>query len=586
MRGNEFSYRLQVIGRLRDGVSIEQAQAQMTQITAGLAAETPRWFEDRVATVEPLRDYLTRGVRTWMLMLLAAVGFVLLIACVNLANLMLARASARRRELVIRAALGASRWDLVRAMLVESLMLSLGGAALGAFIAWLGVEVLRSAIPADVPRTANIAVDLRVLAATTIAAIASGLMFGLAPILEFSRPLAGPGVSQVMRTNTANPTQQWLRGALVTVEVALAVVLLVGSGLFLASFARVTSVNLGIDPHDVLTVRVRPLVGEKNWALAQQRNRGLLQNILERVRTIPGVDVAAMVSGGVPLRGDLRTIDFGIPGRALPRGEDLDFNEISPDYFRAIRVPLLKGRFFADDDRSGSEPVVIINDAAARKYFPGEDPVGKIVQFLGTRRIVGIVGNIRHDGPETDWRRQGFVPLEQSQAVGATLVLRLSRDVGSVLPAVKSAVWSQFPGLALPDIQTLSQYREPAHRPAALQHDDAEPLWPARYRHCLRRHLRRHGVCRAVAYAGDRDSDGTWRRACRHPVVGIAASRGVSRLRARDRDDGRLGAGRSGSWISVSDRAARSVGLRRRRGYAGGDGRDRRIRPGMARRAR
>jgi putative ABC transport system permease protein len=154
----------------------------------------------------------------------------------------------------------------------------------------------------------------------------------------------------------------------------------------------------------------------------------------------------------------LRTIDFGIPGRVLRQGEDLDSNQISPDYFRALRVPLLRGRFFADADRSGSEPVVIINDAAARKYFPGEDPVGRIVQFAGTRRIVGVVGNIRHDGPETDWRRQGFVPLEQSHEVGATLVLRLSRDVGAVLPAVKSAIWSQFPGLTLPDIQTLSQY--------------------------------------------------------------------------------------------------------------------------------
>ena len=166
VRGNDFSYRLQVIARLRDGVSMEQAQAQMDQITRGLAAATPRWFEDRVAKVEPLRDYLTRGVRTWMFMLLAAVGFVLLIACVNLATLMLARASARSRELVIRSALGASRWDLVRALLVEGLLLALGGAALGAFGAWLGVEALRAAIPADVPRIATIAIDLRVLATT------------------------------------------------------------------------------------------------------------------------------------------------------------------------------------------------------------------------------------------------------------------------------------------------------------------------------------------------------------------------------------------------------------------------------------
>jgi predicted permease len=458
VRANEFSYRLQVIGRLRDGTTIEQAQAQMDQITARLAAETPRWFEDRVAKVEPLRDYVTRGVRTWMLMLLGAVGFVLLIACVNLANLMLVRASARSRELEIRSALGASRLDLVRLLLVESLLLSLGGAALGAFVAWLGVDAFRSVIPAEVPRVASITVDLRVLATIVVVSIASGLVFGAAPVLQFSRPAPRAGLARMTRANTAHATPNWLRGALVVLEVALAVVLLVGSGLFLASFARVAGVNLGIDPRDVLTVRVRPLVGPRNWELAQQRNRGLLRNLLQEVRAIPGVEVAALVSGGVPLRGDLRTIEFGIPGRVLPPNEDLDFNEISPDYFRAMRVPLLKGRFFDDDDRQGSEAVVIINDAAARKYFPGEDPIGRTVQFLGVRRIVGVVGNIRHDGPETDWRRQGFVPLDQSRAVGATLVLRLSRDVSEVLPAVKTAIWSQFPGVALPGIQTLTQY--------------------------------------------------------------------------------------------------------------------------------
>jgi putative ABC transport system permease protein len=462
VRANEFSYRLQVIGRLRDGTSLEQARAQMNQITARLAAETPRWFEDRVASVQPLREYLTRGVRTWMLMLLGAVGFVLLIACVNLATLMLVRLSARSRELVIRTAIGASRWDLVRALLAESLLLSLGGAALGAFCAWLGVEALRSVIPADVPRVAAIAVDLRVLATTIVLAIVTGLLFSVVPVHQFSRTRAGAGVTQLMRANTSGPAQQWLSGALVTLEVALAVVLLVGSGLFLASFARVSGVNLGLDPGNVLTVHVRPLVGplptDISMAVAQQRHRGLLQNILERARAIPGVEVAAFVGGGVPLRGDLRTIDFGIPGRVLPRGQDLDFNEISPDYFRAMRVALIRGRFFTDDDRQGNDPVVIINDLAARKFFSGEDPIGQTVQFLGTRRIVGVVGNIRHDGPETDWRRQGFVPLEQSRAIGATLVLRLSRNAGDVVPAMKSAIWAEFPGLALPEIRTLSQY--------------------------------------------------------------------------------------------------------------------------------
>ena len=458
VRRNEYSYRLRVIGRLRDGVSIAGAQAEMDRITARLAAETPHWFEDRVASVAPLRHDLTRGVRSWMLMLLAAVGGVLLIACVNLANLMLVRVSARSRELAVRAALGASRADLVRGLLVESLMLSIAGAALGAWAAWFGVELLRAAIPAEVPRIASIAVNWRVLAATAAAAVATGLIFGTAPILQFPRQFAGSPAPLGMRAETPNLAHQWMRGALVALEVALAVILLAGSGLFLASFARVTSVDLGIDTRQVLTVRVRPLVGAHNWERAQQRNRGLLRDLVDHVRAIPGIEIAALVNGGVPLRGDLRTIRFGIPGRDLPRGQDLDFNEISADYFRVMRVPLIQGRTFTDEDRHGSEPVAIINEAAARKFFPEGDALGRTVDFAGLRRVVGIVGSIRHDGPETDWRRQGFIPIDQSEAVGATLMLRLSRDPGQVLPAVKSAIWSRFPATPLPDIQTLSQY--------------------------------------------------------------------------------------------------------------------------------
>ena len=458
VRGHEFSYRLQVIGRLADGVSIAHAQAEMNSITAALAAATPRWFEDRVARVEALREYLTGGVRTWMLMLLAAAGFVLLIACVNVANLLLVRASARNRELVIRSALGASRWDLGRALLAESLLLSLVGGALGTVAAWFALGILQPAIPADVPRAAGIAIDLRVLIVTLVVSLANGLLFGTAPILQSLWRSSEQPLTHVMRTSRQSARHHWLRSALVVMEVALAVMLLVGSGLFLASFARVSTVDLGMDPTRVLTVRIRPLVGAKDWDLAQRRNRPLLGDVLEDVRRIPGVDKAALVNGGVPLRGDLNTIRFGIPGRVLPPDEDVDFNAISPEYFRALRVPLLNGRFFEAADRAGSEPVVIVNEAAARKYFPGQDPIGQTVEFLGVRRVVGVVGNIRHDGPEADWRRQGFVPLDQSRAVGATLVLRLTTGATAVLPAVKVAIWSRFPDLALPDIQTLSEY--------------------------------------------------------------------------------------------------------------------------------
>jgi predicted permease len=380
---------------------------------------------------------------------------------------MLVRASARGRELEIRAALGASRWDLMRGLLVEGLLLSLAATALGVGLAWIGVSTLRALLPPDVPRVAGIAIDLRVLATMVAAAVGCAVLFSLAPMLRHAHGVTGSLPPQGRRA-TAGPVDRRLRAALVTIEIALAGVLLVGAGLFLASFARVSRVDLGIDAQDVLTVRVRPLVAPRNWeggpskvvpwATAQRLHRALLGNVLERVRGIAAVDRAALVNGGLPLRGDLRTTELAIPGRQLPPDEDLDFNEISADYFRVLRVPLLRGRTFDATDRETSEAVAIINDAAARHYFPGEDPVGRTIDFLGRRRIVGVVGNIRHDGPETAWRRQGFIPLDQSQSVGATLVLRLSRPPSEVLPAIKAAIWAEFPGVALPDVQTLSGY--------------------------------------------------------------------------------------------------------------------------------
>jgi len=445
VRGNSFGYNLHVVGRLRDGVSIERAQAQMDQITAGLAAETPRWFTDRVAKVETLHQFVTGSVRTWMLMLLGAVSFVLLIACVNLANLMLVRATTRTRELGIRAALGASRWDLARVLLLESLILSLTGAALGAIVAWWGVDALRSAIPAEVPRAADIAVDLRVLAVTGIVAILTGIGFGMAPVAQFSGPTVASSLNQDARTTTAGRRTKALRATLVVVEVALAVVLLVGSGLFLGSFARLINVDLGLDHRDVLTVQVRVLEAPANVEQAAERNRQLLLNILDRVRAIPGVEVASLLGGGLPLRGDLRTVDFGIPGRDLPRNADIDFNQISPDYFKAVKVQLLKGRFFTADDSQNSQPVVILNQAAAARYFAGEDVIGKTVRLQGNRTVVGVVGNIRHDGPESNWRTQAFVPLSQSRVLGATLVVRTTPGARGILPAVRQVIWSEFP---------------------------------------------------------------------------------------------------------------------------------------------
>jgi putative ABC transport system permease protein len=457
VRGTRFGYNLQVIGRLRDGVTIARAQADMDQITARLAAATPSWFTDRAARVEPLQSFVTDRVRAWMFVLLGAVAFVMLIACVNLASLMLVRATTRARELGVRSALGASRWDLTRVLLAESLLLALLGAAFGVALAVAGVDVLRAALPADVPRVAAIAVNLRVLAATAGVAVVTALAFGLAPAVQFARPAPWLSLAGRERANTAGAGTQRLRSSLVVAEVALAAILLVGAGLFLASFARVSSIDLGLDRHDVLTLRIRPLVGGAEGELALQRNPDRLMSVLERVRALPGIASAGLVSGGLPFRGDLRTEPIRIPGRELRRNQDIDLNQVSPGYFETMRVPLIRGRFVSDADTRTSAPVLVIDEAAARRYFPAGDALGQPVVVDGPRTVIGVVGSVRFDGPEATWRTQAFEPLAQSHVTGATLVVRTAR-VASGLPALKRVGWSEFPDLPIPDVRMLDEY--------------------------------------------------------------------------------------------------------------------------------
>jgi putative ABC transport system permease protein len=449
VRGNSFGYNLQVFGRLRDGVSRAAAQARMEQINHSLAVDTPTWFQDAAIHVDPLSDDIVRPVRRWMVMLLAAVSLVVLIACVNLANLQLVRATGRSREFALRAALGASPWDLTRALLIENLVLSFAGAALGVSVAWFGVQVLRAAIPPEVPRIATIAVNLRVLLTTGAVAILTGMLFGVLPVLRFARPDATGSTRVGERAQTADAHSQWLRGVLVIAEVALAVVLVIGSGLFIASFARVAHVDLGFDPQRVLAVQVRSLAPPSDYDAVLARTRPQFERVLEHVRRIPGVEVASIAGGGLPLRGDLRTVALAIPGRNLPRNEDIALNQISPDYFAAIGVPLRAGRPFGADDRDGAPNVMILNEAAAAKYFGGSgaSALGQVVRLSGRTEytVVGIVGDVRYDGPESGSRTQAFVPLAQSRLTGATFVIRVAGGAAGVLPEVRAALWSEFP---------------------------------------------------------------------------------------------------------------------------------------------
>jgi putative ABC transport system permease protein len=458
IRGNVYGYYLRVIARLRDGTSLDMAQARMSTIMKALAVEYPRWVGERSARVESLHSYVTRGVRTWMLMLLGAVSCMLLIATVNLANLMLARGLSRRQELGVRAALGASRAALVRVLLVESVMVAVSGATLGAAVAWMAVGYLRSALPADLPRVADVAINARVLAVTMVVAVVIGVVLGLVPVRQFMGAAASAGLFGRVRSASADRVAVRLRGGLVVAEVAVAAVLLIGAGLFVTSFVRVTTIDLGLDYRNVLTLRLRPLVRP---GAANNPGQAPLLRALDRVRAVPGVELAALADNGLPLRGDMHTEDFSIPG-GVSDG-DIALNPISPDYFRTLRIPVTSGRAFSEVDVKSGRPVVIVNEQASRRFFGG-NAVGKTMNWwrYGDRTVVGVVGDIRYDGPEAPARPQAFIPILQTGASAATLIVRTAPGAKNVLPRIGQIMSAEYPaGVMAPlhvEVQPLEHY--------------------------------------------------------------------------------------------------------------------------------
>jgi putative ABC transport system permease protein len=448
VHGESHNYNWTAIGRLKKGISLAQAHDQMNRVSDALEKQHPKWSPGRRVRVIALQEHLVGKVRPWMLMLLGAVVIVLLIACANVGNLMLARATVRTRELGIRAALGASRWRLTRALLIEGIVLSLAGAAIGIVLAYGGVQLLRAWLPTGLPRVASIGIDLRVLITAVCAALLTGVFFGIVPALQSSRPDLTTTLKDSSRSSTAGTASQRLRGALVVAEVALAVVLLVGAGLFTRSFVRLMRVDTGLDYHNVLVLNVgirfdfnKP--GEYQRVLPQ--GRVYLEQMVQAVSRVPGVEQAAVVGGGLPLTGSWSRTGVELPGRGELKGDDdsIDIRTVTPKYLELLRIPLFRGRTLSTDDRESGVPVVVVNQTAATKYWPGQDPLGQHVKINNTDRVVvGVVGDIRHLGPETPPRQECYVPLAQNPQIGATLAMRTRGDPLAVLPAVKAAIWS------------------------------------------------------------------------------------------------------------------------------------------------
>lgn len=450
------SYYLQSIARLKPGVSVEQAQAQMDQIAAMLEQAHPEWNKDHRIGVRPLHDHIVGArTRSWMLMLLGAVGLVLLIACANVANLLLARATTREREIGIRAALGAGRWRLTRQLLIESLVLAAAGTLLAVVFAWWSINVLRTSMPEGVPRVTQIAMNLRVLSTAVILSVVTGILFGVLPAWQLSRPDLTTALKDGTRGASTGAGRQRIRSILVVAEVALAVVLLTGAALFIGSFMVLMQIDPGFSDERVLTAQVFPRFEPGR---PPRDSSTALAEIVERVGQAKGVIHAAVISCNLPLAGSSCGTTMTVPGRELPDKGRISISAITPDYHQALRIPLTSGRFFADTDGKDAPGVAIINESAAKKYFVGESPIGRSVTINKKERaVVGIVGDVHQSSLETEPREEVYIPIAQQSTFGGALVIHTRGNPYTVLPAARAAVLDVLPDVPLRNAQTMEE---------------------------------------------------------------------------------------------------------------------------------
>ena len=410
---------MRVIGRLKPGVTLAQARADMDGIGRGLAASYPQADAGSSVTVRSLKDWIVGDAGRFLYVLLGAVAFVLLIACANVANLLLARAIGRSREFAIRAALGAGRARVIRQLLTESVLLAAAGGALGLLIAAWGTRAVISILPDALPRSGEIGMDSRVFIFTALISLVCGILFGLAPALKTSRPDLQETLKEGGRGSSG--TRHRVQGVFVTVEVAMALVLLIGAGLMLRSLARLWSVDPGFNPHNVLTFNVALAPALAGNATAA---RNALRDLHDRLGAMSGVEAVSLVAGSLPVSGSDSELPFWREGQPKPASESaMDvalFYLVEPEYLKSMGIPLERGRFLTVQDAAHAPFIVVVDESLAQKYFPGEDPIGKRlnIDLLGYQaEIVGVVKHVRHWGLDTDSQQpiqaQFYLPLDQ-----------------------------------------------------------------------------------------------------------------------------------------------------------------------------
>ena len=455
---------INLIGRLKPGVSLATADAELNTIFAHRPSEEPGAPASNARMeLRPLHEQLVKDVRLAIYILLGAVAFVLLIACANVANLMLARAAARRKEIAIRAALGAGRGRIVTQLLRESVLLSLIGGALGLLLAVWGVDLLVASIPADKAGSFygmnDIGINRTVLFFTVGISVATGIVFGLAPALSSAKLDLNDALKATAKTATS---RSGLRGAFVVSQLALALVLLIGAGLMTRSFVRLLNVKLGFNPKNVLTMRIE--LPRSRYQNGDQR-RQFFGQLLERAQSIPGVQSVGAISQ-LPLSGYSMVGRFGIEGQPEPepgKGKAIPIGMVTAGYFRTMQIPLVDGRLFDERDAEKMPDVAIVNESMAKKFWPGQNPIGKKVGALCNehelcRTVVGVVGDIRHEGLGEEAQPEIYLPHRQLALPNMSLVLRTAGDPLAIVSATRNEVRVLDKDQPVALVQTLDEH--------------------------------------------------------------------------------------------------------------------------------
>ncbi|MDQ3685032.1 MAG: ABC transporter permease [Acidobacteriota bacterium] len=437
---------LSVIARLKPNVSFGQAQAELDAIATNLRQQYMPGMDSSGwnLALQYMNELVVGDIRPALLVLLGAVGFVLLIACANVANLLLARSAAREKEFAIRAALGAGRWRTIRQLLTESVLLALIGGGLGLLLATWGVEVLMAINEGKIPRAHEIGLDANVLTFTLVVTLLTGIIFGLAPALQVSKNNLHDTLKEGGRSGSAG-TRRSVRNLLVVTEMALAVVLLVGAGLLIRSSLGLQQVNPGFQPQNVLAMQLS--LPDYKYREPPQRDV-FYRQLMDGIRALPGVKAAGAISV-LPMSGQDSSGSFRIEGRDVLQGQTLPHGArwaATSDYFKTMSVPLIKGRYFTERDGADAPGVAIIDETMARKYWPDEDPVGRRITFEGTpenrrwREIVGVVGHVKHKSLEGESRVQYYIPHPQRPSPNMFLVVQGTTEPASLTTTVRATI--------------------------------------------------------------------------------------------------------------------------------------------------